>query len=76
MEQQQEIERIKKGIENNLCLLVSHVSRDYAKPIKEEMLREVDNKIRFYLNNCENKELQTLLLLNEFLAGIMVGFRR
>jgi len=71
-----EIEEIKKEIENNLCKLVSYVNRDYASPIKKDLLLEIDKKLKFYIENCENKDLQILLLLNEFVAGIMVGFRR
>jgi len=70
------IEEIKKDIEEKLCELVSYVSREYASPIKKELLLEIDKKLKFYLENCEDKDLQTLLLLNEFISGIMVGFRR
>lgn len=69
-------EEIKRSIENKLCELVGYVNRDYGSPGKKELLGEIDNKLKFYIENCEDKNLQTLLLLNEFIAGIMAGFRR
>ena len=72
----EELDKIKKNIEDNLCKLVSYVNRDYAKPLKEDLLNLIDIKLKGYIANSDNKELTSLILLNEFLSGIMIGFRR
>lgn len=75
-EQTKEIEEIKEDIEQKLAQLVQFYNRDYASPIKKDLLIEIDKKLKFYIENCVDKNLGILLLLNEYIEGIMVGFRR
>lgn len=67
------IEEIKQKIEEQLSELVNYVNKDYGSPIKRDLLKEIEKKIKFYLGTVEDKELQ-LLLLHEFISGMLVGF--
>jgi hypothetical protein len=70
------LKELKQSIEDKLSQLVNYYNWDYAKPIKENLLKEIDVKLKGYLENCDDKNLGILLLLNEFISGVLVGFRR
>lgn len=70
----EEINCLKKDIEDKLSHLVNYVNIDYAHPIKIELLKEIDKRLKFYLESVEDKDLQIFLLLNEFIDGLQIGF--
>ena len=74
IKEENKIEEIKEDIEKKLESLVNYINKDYASPRKEILLEEINKKLQSYLEKADDKNLQILLLLNEFISGILTGF--